>query len=122
MQYARIMNKAARDLVNGRGDVKTHISKIAYYGVVQSIIFGALQSALFAAIGDDEEEEYDKKKERIINGMVDSWLSGIGYGGKAIGTIKNTIREYMKQRDKKWNSDHTYTLLQLLSFSPPTGS
>ena len=25
MQYARIMNKAARDLYNGRGDAKTHI-------------------------------------------------------------------------------------------------
>ena len=44
MQYARIMNKAARDLANGRGDSKTHMSKIIYYGFVQSIIFGALQS------------------------------------------------------------------------------
>jgi len=122
MQYARIMNKATRDLANGRGDYKTHISKIAYYGVVQSIIFGALQSALYASLGDDEEEEYDKKKERILNQMVDSWLTGIGYGGKAIGTIKNTIMEYFEQRDKGFNSDHAYTLLTLLSFSPPIGS
>ena len=122
MQYARIMNKAARDIVNGRGDMKTHLSKIAYYGFIQSIIFGSLQSALFAALGEDDEEEYDKKKERILNGMVDSWLSGIGYGGKAIGTVKNTLMEYKKQKDKKWGSDHTYTILQLLGFSPPIGS
>tara|TARA_R110002020_G_scaffold322908_2_gene538648 strand:+ start:10607 stop:19873 length:9267 start_codon:yes stop_codon:yes gene_type:complete len=122
MQYARIINKAARDLANGRGDTKTHISKIAYYGVAQGILFGALQSALFAAVGEDEEEEYDKKKERIVNGMIDSLLSGIGYGGKAISTAKNTIREYIKQKDKKWNADHTYTILQLLGFSPPIGS
>jgi len=122
MQYARIMNKATRDLVNGRGDYKTHISKIAYYGVAQSIIFGALQSALYASLGDDEEEDFDKKKERILNQMVDSWLTGIGYGGKAIGTVKNTLMEYFKQRDKGFNSDHAYTLLTLLSFSPPIGS
>ena len=89
MQYARIMNKASRDLVNGRGDTKTHLSKIAYYGVVQSIIFGALQSAMFASLGEDDEEEFDKKEERILNGMVDSVLSGIGYGGKAVSTVKN---------------------------------
>tara|TARA_R110001592_G_scaffold76004_10_gene229758 strand:+ start:8 stop:3058 length:3051 start_codon:yes stop_codon:yes gene_type:complete len=122
MQYARIMNKAARDIGNGRGDFKTHVSKIVYYGVVQSIIFGSLQSALFAALGEDEEEEFDNKKERIVNGMIDSVLSGIGYGGKAISTAKNTIKEYLKQRDKGFRSDHTYTILQLLGFSPPIGS
>jgi len=122
MQYARIMNKAARDLANGRGDAKTHISKIAYYGVVQSIIFGALQSALFASLGEDDEEKFDKKKERILNGMVDSWLSGVGYGGKAVSTIKNTIRTFLEQRDKGFMADHTYTILSLLSFSPPIGS
>ena len=122
MQYARIMNKATRDLANGRGDYKTHISKIAYYGFVQSIIFGALQSALYASLGDDDEEDFDKKKERILNQMVDSWLTGIGVGGKAIGTVKNTIMEYFKQRDKGWNADHAYTLLTILSFSPPIGS
>ena len=122
MQYARIMNKAARDLVNGRGDTKTHMSKIAYYGIAQGIIFGALQSALFAALGDDEEEDYDRKKQRILNQMIDSVLSGIGYGGKAISTAKNTIMEYSKQKSKKWNADHAYTLLTLLGFSPPIGS
>ena len=122
MQYARIMNKASRDLANGRGDTKTHLSKIAYYGVAQSILFGALQSALMASMGDDEEDDFDKKKERILNGMIDSVLSGIGYGGKAVSTVKNSIREYIKQKDKGWNADHTYTILSLLSFSPPIGS
>tara|TARA_Y100001938_G_scaffold131211_1_gene188047 strand:- start:159 stop:4646 length:4488 start_codon:yes stop_codon:yes gene_type:complete len=122
MQYARIMNKAARDLYNGRGDAKTHVSKIVYYGVAQSIIFGALQSALYASLGDDEEEQFDKKKERILNQMVDSWLTGIGVGGKAIGTMKNSIMEYLKQRDRGFRADHAYTILSLLSFSPPIGS
>ena len=37
-------------------------------------------------------------------------------------TIKNTILEYNKQKNKKWNSDHTYTILKLVSFSPTVGS
>jgi len=122
MQYARIMDKAGRDIINGRGDIKTNVSKIIYYGVAQSILFGALQSALFASMGDDEEEDFDKKKERIINGMIDSALSGGGVGGKAIATTKNTVREFLKQRERGFNADQAYTLLQALSFSPPIGS
>jgi len=122
MQYARIMNKAARDLVNGRGDYKTHVSKIIYYGAIQGIIFGALQSALFATFGDEDDEESDKKKERILNQMIDSILSGIGYGGKAISTVKNTMLEYLKQEEKTYNKDHGNTIIQALSFAPPIGS
>ena len=132
MQYGRIMNKAFRDIANGRGDTKTHISKIIYYGAVQAVIFTALQNALFAVIGsedDDEKEEMiNKKSERMLNSMIDTWLTTFGYGGKAIGTIKNTIIEYDKQRDRDVDdefltrSDHAYTLLQALSFSPPISS
>jgi superfamily I DNA/RNA helicase len=32
-QYARLIKKATSDLKNGRGDAKTNISKIIYYGV-----------------------------------------------------------------------------------------
>jgi len=128
MQYGRIMNKAFRDLVNGRGDSKTHVSKIAYYGVIQGILFTALQSALFATWGDEDDEEKNKKKQRMLNGIVDSWLSTFGYGGKAVSTVKNTMVEYQKQRAKDFDDkfftkpDHTYTILTALSFSPPIGS
>ena len=122
MQYGRIMNKAFRDLTNGRGDTREHVSKIIYYGGVQAVVFGALQSAIFAALGDDDEEEFDKKKERIINGMIDSWLSTFGYGGKAISTMKRSIEEYLEQKDKGYNADHAYTIISLLGFSPPIGS
>jgi len=122
MQYGRIMNKAVRDLVNRRGDTKTHISKLIYYGAVQAIIFNALQSAIWAALKDEDEEEFDKKKKRIVNGMIDGWLATFGYGGKAFGAVKNAITEYYKQEEKDWNKDHMYTMLQLLGFSPPIGS
>jgi len=128
MQYGRIMDKAFRDIINRRGDTKTHVSKIAYYGVAQGILFTALQSALFASWGDEEDEVKDKKKQRMLNSIVDSWLSTFGYGGKGVATVKNTMLEYQKQRakdlDEKFMTrpDHTYTILTALSFSPPIGS
>ena len=35
MQYTRLMKKAGQDLINRRGDPKTHISRILYYGALQ---------------------------------------------------------------------------------------
>tara|TARA_R100000655_G_scaffold47505_4_gene84666 strand:+ start:276 stop:10739 length:10464 start_codon:yes stop_codon:yes gene_type:complete len=128
MQAGRIIDKAARDLINGRGDTKTNISKIIYYGFVANVLFQSLQSALFAVIGDEEEDELDKKKTRILNGMVDTWFQTFGVTGKAISTVKNTIMEFNKQRAKDLDeefmtkSDHAYTLLQAISFSPPISS
>ena len=64
----------------------------------------------------------------MFNGIIDSWLTTFGYGGKAINTLKNTLMEYKKQdlKDTDDNyftrSDHAYTILQALSFSPPIGS
>ena len=123
MQYARLMKRSYLDLVNGRGDYKTNVGKIIYYGGIQNLIFNGLQAALGALIGDDEEE--DKKTSehvRIANSMVDSILGGIGFGGNAVMTVKNAILEYNKQNNKNWNSDHTYTILKLVSFSPTVGS
>ena len=137
MQYTRLMKKSMQDLVNGRGDAKTHISKIIYYGTVQNFIFSALQSALFAMIPgfDDEDESNLTEKElekrqrkedtrylRIINSMTDSVLKGSGVKGAVLATIKNTVTEYFKQKEKGWTGDHAYTLLAALSLSPPIGS
>ncbi len=65
MQMTRLMKKATLDLVNGRGDVKSNISKIMYYGVIQNIIFGALQSGLMWTMFGDDEEEIKKKELRV---------------------------------------------------------
>ena len=131
MQYTRLMKKAGQDLINGRGDVKTNISKIAYYGFVQNLIFSALQNALFALIpGFDDEEETEEQKEkiintkteRIINSMVDTILRGSGLTGAVISTLKNTINRYYKEEKKGFTADHTYTILELANISPPIGS
>lgn len=123
MQYTRRMKKSVIDLAKGRGDFKTNISRIVYYGAVQNFIFNSLQSALFALAFDEEEE--DKKltrKTRVANGMVDSILRGMGIPGAVFATGKNAIIEWAKQNKKGWNSNQTYTLLQLFNISPPIGS
>ena len=132
MQYTRLMKKAGQDLINRRGDPKTNISKIVYYGFVQNLIFSTLQNALFALLPefdpDDEDEEkfqkvIDTKQERILNSMVDTILRGSGLAGAVVSTLKNTINEYYRQEKKgSFMADHTYTLLQLANVSPPIGS
>lgn len=129
MQYTRLMKKAGLDLINGRGDWKTNVSKIAYYGFVQNFIFSALQSALFALIFDDEEEDDEKAKQNrdkkianVLNSMIDTVVRGSGIYGAIVTTIKNTIRQYYAQEKKGYMSDHAYTLLAVFNISPPIGS
>ena len=125
MQYSRRMKKSIIDIAKGRGDLKTNISRIVYYGAIQNFVFNALQSALFALAFDDEDEDDKKKNKRTVraaNGMADSILRGLGVPGAVVATTKNTIMEYQKQRTKGYNEDQTYTLLQMLNISPPIGS
>ena len=121
-QYARLTKKAILDLKNGRGDAKTNISKIIYYGVVQNIIFTALQQALFKALFDDEEEEEDTDKYlRGANSMLDSFLRGLGFAGAAVSVGKNVVLEILKQSEKR-NPEYENAALKLLDISPPISS
>ena len=122
MQYARLMKKAWLDIANGRGDFKTNLGKIIYYGGVQNLIFSGLQAAMGAMLGDEDEEKDAKAYERIANSMIDSVLGGLGFAGNAVSTVKNMIMEYIKQEGKGWNADHTYTILKFFGFSPTIGS
>jgi hypothetical protein len=120
MQYNRLMIKAGLDIKNGRGDLKSNLSKIAYYGTVQNIIFNSLQTALWSALGD--EDEWDEKTDRVAQGMIDSILGGLGLTGSIAITMKNGFMEYRKQKAKGFTADHTRTILQFANLSPTIGS
>ncbi len=120
MQYNRLMIKAVLDLKNGRGKTKEHLSKIAYYGMIQNVIFSSLQTAIFAALGD--EDEWDSKKERVANGMIDSILNGMGLTGAVAATIKNGYLRYRKEKKRGFNADHTRTIIEFANLSPTIGS
>ena len=125
MQYLRIQEKAARDIVNRRGSDRDNISKIAYYGVIQSVVFSALSNALFAWGLDDEDdmedERWNQSVDRTLNGVIDGQLRGFGVGGAVVSAVKNTILEFQKQEEKNM-PDHKRTTLALLSVSPVLSS
>ena len=131
-QYNRIIKKAGSDIKNRRitppnttrvqSDI-SNLSRILYYGAAQNLIFYGLQTALFAVMfGDDEDEEAIlKKKERVINGSIDTILRGSGIYGVAISTLKNMFIKFMEQRKADYNKDESAVLLELANFSPVIG-
>ena len=124
MQYARLQKRAFQDLVNGRGDSKTNVSKIIYYGVVQNIIFNALQQAVFAlGFGDEEEDDKQKSKRAIgvANGMADSLLRGLGIGGATVSVVKNFLLDIYERSGRK-RPEYVDSIYKLLQFSPPISS
>eukprot|EP00918_Siedleckia_nematoides_P001550 GHVU01003656.1.p1 GENE.GHVU01003656.1~~GHVU01003656.1.p1 ORF type:complete len:622 (-),score=78.39 GHVU01003656.1:225-1871(-) len=131
-QYNRIIKKAALDIKNRRitgpntsqmqSDM-SNMSRILYYGAAQNLIFYSLQTALFAVMfGDDEDEEaLLKKKERVIQGSIDTILRGSGVYGVAISTLKNMAIKFMEQREKGYNKDESAVVMELANFSPVLG-
>ena len=131
-QYNRIIKKAALDIGKGRISPPYttkaqsnlgNLSKILYYGGIQNIIFYSLQTALFAVMFDDDQDEDQilKKSERVINGSIDSILRGAGIYGAIASTLKNTLIKFKEQREKGYNKDESAVPLELLNFSPVVG-
>jgi hypothetical protein len=130
MQQARLVKKAGLDLINNRGDAKTNISKIVYYTAVQNIIFGSLQSALFATIfSSDSDEEKEKKKQtledkwlNIGNNIVDTILRGSGMAGAVVATLKNVYLKYNDENKKGFKAEYAKVLTEAANIAPPLGS
>ena len=131
-QYARIVKKSTIDLVKRRkspGYVTqvqsdmANVSRIMYYGAIQSMIFYGLQSALFAMMFDDDEQDeefFDKKKDRILNGTLDSLLRGMGVGGAVFSTLKNYVVKLVdNQKSESYFKSPAWP--ELLQISPPIG-
>ena len=128
MQYLRIQKRDLQDLIAGRGDPKVKIARIAYYGVVQNLIFNALQQALFAiGFGDDDEDDEKKKKAkdkkiaRVANGMIDSQLKGLGIAGMVMLSAKNTLMKIYEEYKQK-RPEYEAAAIEALSFSPAISS
>jgi hypothetical protein len=132
MQYTRLMKKSGQDIINGRGDAKTHVSKIIYYGAIQNFLFNALSQTAFALIPgfDEEEEDEDEKRDealetkaaKILNGMSDSVVRGTGIYGAILTTLKNSFLTWERENEKGFTGDQTKTILELANLSPAIGS
>ena len=109
MQYNRKTKKSLLDLVNRRrkpgmtqreSDL-SNLSSVVYYVAVQNLIFNSLQQALFALAFDEEDEKEKDKVANTINGMMDSLLFGLGFGGAIISTFKNVSLKLLDESEKK---------------------
>jgi len=134
-QFNRLGKKAFQDIKNRRitppntnqfqSDI-SNMSRIGYYFAVQNLIFYSLQTALFAALFDDDEDEksekfFTKKKERLLQGTLDSVLRGSGMIGAVISTLKNMAIKFSEQRGKSYNPDESSVILEMFNLSPPLG-
>jgi len=126
MQYNRKVKKAIRNLYNRRKNPgmtqresdMSNISQIVYYTTVQNIIFHSLQQTLFALLFDDETEDEEKNRlANIANGMADSLLFGLGFGGAAISTIKNVLLQIRYESQQK-SPEYEEAVWALFDFSP----
>ena len=119
MQYARIQKRAVQDVINKRGDLKTNISKIAYYGFLQNMLFNGLQQGLFAlGFGDYEiDEKEEGKLIKAANGMLDSSLRGLGMAGVTVQVLKNLGID-IYDRSKRDRPEYSDSYKKLLEFSP----
>ena len=125
MQYTRETKKALLDIKNKRGDLKTNLSKVAYYTFVQNAIFSGLQSAVFKmAWSDDEQDQIflEKKAPKIINSMGDSFLRGMGIGGALVSTLKNAGIKLYERSDRGSRGRLKDVAFDLLDVSPPISS
>ena len=131
-QFNRLGKKAFLDIKNRRitppnstqlqSDI-SNSSRIAYYFAIQNMVFYGLQSALFAAMFDDEEDDERllKKRERMINGSIDSVLRGSGLVGATIATLKNMGMKFAEQRKTTYNPDESAVIMEMFNLSPPLG-
>jgi hypothetical protein len=119
------MKKAFLDLKNQRGDWKSNISKIVYYGAIQNAIFVGMQQALFALAFDDEEETDEVKKKKyysMANSMMDNILRGLGMFGAGASALINVVRKVREQSEKEGSwppPDYDEAAWEFLNFSPP---
>ena len=133
MQMNRLGKKKLSDLVNRRripgytqlqSDV-ANIQGIAYYFVMQNLIFGALQTGLmFMLFGWDDDEERKRKMEvRVANGALDTILRGTGVYGAAVSTLKNVLMKWKEESEKPlWKRDDWNIAQEAVNLSPPIGS
>ena len=133
-QFNRLGKKAFQDIYNRRitkpnstqmqSDI-SNTARITYYFAVQNAIFYTLQTALFAMMFDDDEEDVNnlflKKRERLINGSIDSILRGTGLYGSVVATLKNVAIAFARQRDVNYNPDESAVVVEALNLSPVLG-
>ncbi len=130
-QYARISKRKLQDVVSGRSaaegggnQIRKDLQSVLYYTVGQAMVFNALQTALFAAAFEDDEDEkeklVDEKTILSVERALTSYAKSLGNPGAVVGAIYNVIAEASEQQEKFGFIDNPYKVaLEATSISPP---
>ena len=114
-QYMRITTKAFNDIINGRGDLKTNVSKIMYYSFATQVLFIGLQQGLWELLGDElDDEEKQKKKEDAINTYFSGLLRATGIYGAMAAMALELLSVYSDE-----DSETLDYVMGFASISPP---
>ena len=127
-QYARKGKRKLQDVASGRSkaeggmnQVRKDLQSVFYYTVGQAMLFNALQTALFASMfSDDEEDKLEEKTITAIERMLTSYAKSLGNPGAVIGSIYSVLAEANEQIEKRGRIDNAYKLaLEATAISPP---
>jgi len=127
-QYARKSKRLLQDVASGRSKAEGGINKVRkdlqsvfYYTVGQAMLFNALQTALFASMfSDDEEDKLEEKTITAIERSLTSFAKSLGNPGAIIGSLYSILAEANEQIDKRGRIDNAYKLaLEATAISPP---
>jgi hypothetical protein len=125
MQFNRKIKKSTLDLYNRRkkpgmtqreSDL-SNFSSIIYYAAVQNFVFNAMQQALMSMFFEEEDEEERNRLANTANGMIDSLLFGLGFGGAIISTVKNVAMKVADESEKK-SPDYEEAVWEIFNVSP----
>ena len=125
MQFNRKTKKSILDLYNRRkkpgmtqreSDL-SNFSSIIYYTTVQNFVFNAMQQALMGIFFEEEDEEERNRLANTANGMIDSLLFGLGFGGAIISTVKNVAMKVADEAEKK-SPDYEEAVWEIFNVSP----
>ena len=127
-QYARKGKRLLQDVASGRSkaeggmnQVRKDLQSVFYYTVGQAMLFNALQTALFASMfSDDEEDKLEEKTITAIERILTSYAKSLGNPGAVIGSIYSVLAEADEQIEKRGRIDNAYKLaLEATAISPP---
>ena len=120
MQYGRLIKRATQDLIAGRGDRNTNLSKIVHYSFLQNIVFNFMQKGAFA-LAFAQEEDDEKKRDKygaVAESMADSVIRGSGIHGTFFIAAKSFVKDVIKET-KKGRPDYEGSLWKILEATPP---
>ena len=124
MQYARKIDKAMRDVKNGRGNLVENLSKIINYGFIQPVVFNGLQLGGFMMMFQDETDEGKQSKfKEIIEGSAASLIEGTGTWGVVANTLYKGVDKYIEESNKEgvFGGQYWKAGLEVLRLSPSIG-